>query len=488
MRISFLRQPRRCNIQRMRPCRAAVLLPVITALLSACASAPPARRAVTPQASAQALQHRSLSDPGLQRFITAQTAARQTLRWTPRRLTLAALYFHPDIRLARASVQLAAADLRIAQQRPNPSVQLGLKYGGAAALAAPSPWTVGAAIALLLQSQSQRAAQTAQAQAELRAAQLLLRDAGWQVRSRVRRATVASWAAQQQVRLQWQVLATALALRQHIAVRVLAGIDPPLDEARAQQTVQQAARRLSGDLAAMRAARIAVAQAIGVPIAALRRVRLDLSTYDRAPPGPAPAQSIRAALLARDDIRAAWQQVRAAQAALQLAQSRHAGGLPSIAPGAERDQGVDRLTLGVRVPLPLFNQQQGEIAAARARLAQRQAQLQQLQAQVLARIEQSEAALRAAQQQTRQSAGLVAAARARWQADIQAQSRGWLGPVPALRARLRLLADERLELQSRAAQWQAAVALQAALQQRLAPAPDRVAAAAPIPAPAGPSR
>jgi outer membrane protein TolC len=464
----------------MRPYRAAVLLLAITALLSGCAGAPPARPAITPQASAQALQHRSLFDSGLQRFLAAQTGVRQTLRWTPHRLTLAALYFHPDLRVARASVQLAAADLRIAQQRSNPSLQLELKYGGAAALAAPSPWTVGAAIGMLLQSQSQRAAQTAQARAALRAAQLLLRAARWQVRSRVLRAAVALWAAQRQVCLQRQALATALALQQRIAARALAGIDPPLGEARAQQTTQQAALRLSRDLAAMRAARIAVAQAIGVPIAALRHVRLDLSTYDRAPPGPVQTQLVRAALRTRDDIRAAWQRVRAAQAVLQMAQSRQAGGLPSIAPGAERDQGVDRLTLGVCVPLPLFNQQQGEIAAARARLAQRQAQLQQLQAQVLARIELALAALRAAQQQTLQSAGLVAAARAQWQADIRARSRGWLGPIPALRARLRLLADKGLELRSRAAQWQAAVSLQAALQRRVVPAPDRIAAAAPL--------
>ncbi|OYV35557.1 MAG: transporter, partial [Thiomonas sp. 20-64-5] len=190
----------------------------------------------------------------------------------------------------------------------------------------------------------------------------------------------------------------------------------------------------------------------------------------------------RKALLERDDVRAAWQRVQAAQAALQLAQTLRDGGAPSIAPGAERDQGVNRLVLGVRVPLPLFNQHQGQIAAARARLAQREAMLKQTQAQALARIEQAETALSAAQAQARQSAQLIAVNSALLAADSAAQAKGLIGPAQPLRAQLRLLSTERAALQARAAQWHAYAALQSALQQQIPPTKAQRPDTSPVPA------
>jgi len=466
---------------------------MLAALLGGCASAPPSQRAITPLASAQTLEQRSLSDPGLQRFIAAQTGAPQAadLPWTPQRLSLAALYFHPDLQVGRASVQLADADLQIARQRPNPNLQLGLKYGSAAALMAPSPWTVGAAIGLLLASQAQRAAQTVQAQAGVRAARRLLHAKQWQVHARVQQAEIALWAAQQQLRLQQQVMDTALALQGRTGARAQAGMDTPRAAALAQQGAQDAALQVSRDLAKAHAARIALAAAIGVPESALQHVRLDFSKMDAAPPDPEAVHLDRLrnrALQRRDDVRAAWQRVQAAQAALQLAQSQRDGGPSSIAPGAQRDQGVNRLMLGVRVPLPLCNQHQGQIAAARARLAQREAVLQQTQSQDLARMEQAEAALSAARQQARQIAQLMAAIRALWVDDRVAQAKGLIGPVQPLRARLRLLASERAGLQLRAAQWRAFAALQAALQQHLPPSQAQHRGTSPMPTPTHLSR
>ena len=460
----------------MLPCVSSkpLLVGLLAALLAGCANMPPPAPSVTPQVSAQALLRRSLFEPGLQRFITLQTNAPQPAdqAWTLQRLSLAALYFHPALRVDRAGVQLAEADLQIAKQWPNPSLQLGLKYGSAAALLAPSPWTVGAAIGLLLESHAQRQAQAAQAAAGVRAARLLLRGASWQVRSRVQQAYVALWAAQQQSRLQQQVLDVALALQGRTAVRAQGGWDSPLAAALAQAAAQTAALQRSRDLGLEQVAHAALAAALGVPDAALRAVHIDFSALAATPPQPDAArltQLRRIALARRDDVRAAWQQEQAAQAALQLAQALRDGGPPMIAPGAERDQGVNRLTLSASVPLPLFNQHQGQIAAARARLAQTRAVLQQVQGQALERIEQAEAALQAAQDQTRRADSLRAANMELLQADEVARHQGLIGPVQVLRAKLRALATEHAALQARTAQWQALGALQEALQHELSP-------------------
>jgi len=477
-----------------RPLPAALPLILSAALLGGCASAPPPAPESTPQASARALEQRNLADPGLQRFIALQTGAprRANPPWSLRDLSLAALYFHPDLRVDQAGVQLAKADLRIALQEPNPSLNLGLKYGGAAALAAPSPWTVAAAIGLLLVSHAQRQAQAAQAEAGVRAARLLLHGARWQVRARVQHAFVALWAARQQTRLQHKVVETDLDLQGRTAARAQAGMDAPLAAALAQAAAQTAALQLSRDQGHERSAQAALAATIGVPDAALRAVHIDFSALHAAPPQPGAAQlaQLRSdALARRDDIRAAWQLEQAAQAALQLAQAQRDGGPPMLAPGAERDQGVNRLLLNARVPLPLFNQHQGQIAAGRARLARARAVVQQVQGQVLAHIEQAEAGLHAAQTQSAQAERLSVVNLELLQADEAAQRLGLIGPVQVLRARLRALATEHAALRARVAQWQALGALQAALQtplNRAPPTPQPGAAPAPLPPEAAP--
>ncbi len=449
-----------------------LLTALFAALLGGCASAPALPPKVTPQASAHALQHRSLLDPRLQRFIALQTGAPHPIAqpWTPQELSLAALYFHPSLKVSRADAQLAQADLQIARQYPNPSLQFGLKYGAAAGLLAPSPWTIGMAIGLLLQSQAQRAAQTSRAEAAVHAARLLLNGARWTVRDELQQAYVSLWAARQSTHLQQQVLETDLALQGRTAARAQAGMDSPLAAALAQQAAQNAALQKSRDIGAERAARVALASAMGLPVAALQGVKIDFSALHSLPALPDAARLTRLrrnALEQRDDVRAAWQGVLSAQAALRLAQAQRDGRPPSIAPGAERDQGVNRLMLGARIPLPLFNQRQGQIAAARARLSLREALLKQTQTRVLVRIEQAETALQAAQDQVRQAEQLIDANRALRNADLAAQHRGLLGPEPALRAQLRLLSTEQAALRARTAQWQALGALQAALEQPL---------------------
>lgn len=465
--------------------RAALALAAALLLtLGGCAVRPPAvvEPAVTPQSSAQRLVQRRFNDPGLQRFLAAQTGQAQPpdSPWTPGRLSLAALYFHPDLRVDRTALQLAQADLRIVRQTPNPRLDIGLKYGAAAGLAAPSPWTVGAAIGLLLLSQTQRQAQ--QAAAGVRAARLLLQGTMWRVRAQVEHATVALWVAREQAELQQQAVHTEEQLLHRIAQRAAAGLDSPLAAAQARQAAQRAAMQLARARGGEQQAWAALAAAVGVPVAALRQVRLDLSAYAAPPPrvDPTPAQRLHA-LAQHTTVRAAWQRLQAAQAGLRLALAQRDGGPAQIAPGAERDQGVDRLTLGARVPLPLFNQHQGQIAAARARLAEARAGLLQAQARVLTRIERAAAGVAAAQHQATEAERLLQADRHRVSATEAAQRAGLLGNVPVLRGRLLALTAERAVLAARAQQWQATVALQSALQAPLPPAPAELQGAGPLP-------
>ena len=67
-------EPTRLLPQHLTPLTAALLL---AAVLGGCASVPALPPVTPPSASAQVLQHRRLSNPALQRFITLQTGSPQ---------------------------------------------------------------------------------------------------------------------------------------------------------------------------------------------------------------------------------------------------------------------------------------------------------------------------------------------------------------------------------------------------------------------------
>src|SRR5882672_11294695 len=71
---------------------------------------------------ANALDNRRLDDARLQAFIAASLAdsAPDRAQWNLAKLTLAALYYHPDIAVARAKLARARAGAITAGQYPNP--------------------------------------------------------------------------------------------------------------------------------------------------------------------------------------------------------------------------------------------------------------------------------------------------------------------------------------------------------------------------------
>ncbi len=210
-----------------------------------------------------------------------------------------------------------------------------------------------------------------------------------------------------------------------------------------------------------------------MPEAALRDARLDFAALSNTPAMPDARRLAHwqtAALQNRADVRAAAAREQAARAALQLALAQRDGGPPSIAPGFQRDQGANRLTADATLPLPLFNQHQGQIAAARARLALRRAELQQMQAGVLKQLEQAAAGLRTANAAQQEAQTLLRADQALLRGAEHAQQDGWTGPLAVALARLRTLTAGRAVLQARAAQWQALARIENAVQQPLSTA------------------
>lgn len=444
--------------------------------LTGCASYKPVP--ISPTESAHSLDNRNLDNPGLQKFIAAELGGvgkdDPPPTWDISTLTLAALYYHPDIAIARAKLASAEAGVITARQRPNPGLSIAGAFGQAAVAGAITPsavaMTVGPTIDFLIETFGKREDRAVQAQHLADAARWDLATAGWQVRARVRTALLDLWAANQRLALTHQQLdlqdELVRLLEQRFAVGEASSVDEMLARvARAQITLSL--RNLEQTEAT---ARVQLATALGVPVHALNGVNLSFGALEHPPPIPAHPDAgklRREALTKRTDVQGDLQDYEAAQSALQL---QIANQYPNItlSPGYNYDFGVNKYILGLGADsLPIFNQNQGPIAEALANRQQAAATFTALQAQVIGAIDEAAAAYRSATQSVATGDALLADEQ-HHEDQIASQFRvGQVDRVTLVTAELEVATTALSRFDAVVRQRQAVGALEEALQQPL---------------------
>ncbi len=359
---------------------------------------------LSPAVNAAALEGRTLDNPRLQRFLLAALPAGRAApdaAWTLGTLTLAALYYHPDLAVADARLAVSQAGVITARERPNPTLNFSAVFGTAAVSGAALPpgvlpMIVGPVINVLIETFGKREDRTAQAQHLVEAARKDVDTAAWQVRGRVRTALLNLWAAQRRLGLARQEIATRQQLLALLEQRLVAGFATALDVTRERIALAQASlgirdvNRLEAD------ARVQLAVAIGVPARALDGVRISTAAFDH-PAAPAADGATgplrRRALAERTDVRSSLAQYEAAQSALQLQVANQYPNL-LLGPGYTYEFGINRFILSPALDFPIFNQNQGPIAQAAANRQQAAASFTALQAQVIGAIDAAAATYR----------------------------------------------------------------------------------------------
>ena len=193
--------------------------------------------------NAATLDSRRLDDPRLRRFLLASLPAGRAASdsaWTLGTLTLAALYYHPDLAVADARLAVSRAGVITARERPNPTLNLSAVFGTAAVSGAAFPpgvlpVVVGPVVNVLIETFGKREDRTAQAQHLVEAAREDLDTAAWQVRGRVRTALLNLWATQRRLDLARQEIALRQQLVTLLEQRLAAGFATALDVTRAPQ-------------------------------------------------------------------------------------------------------------------------------------------------------------------------------------------------------------------------------------------------------------
>jgi outer membrane protein, heavy metal efflux system len=381
------------------------------ALCAGCAKVVAYRPApIVPAATAQRLEARRLTDPGFERFL-AQNLGHPVSPWPMREwnlqtLTLAALYFNPQMDIARDQLAVTQAAIVTAAEHPNPT--LSLTPG------VPSPWLFDMPFVWPIETHGKRALRIEEARNLSSAAQMSLAQTAWKITSNLRKALLAYEMAQANLAIDRST--QQLETRQvSLLGRMLSsgeGARPALQTARlALSNTRFALSEAAGQVVTARAA---LAGAIGVPVVALDGLQFNWPNISQLPTAASLSpQSIRRdAVLNRLDVRRALDQYAAADAALRLQIARQYPNI-NIGPGYAFEEGHNYFTVPLSLVLPIRNRNQGPIAQAEALRKAAAANLLAVQAGAIAQSEQALAAYRSALSALNQAGRPIAGQRVR---------------------------------------------------------------------------
>jgi outer membrane protein TolC len=329
-----------------------------------------------PPHSEQQFRTRSLSDPGLIAFLKRSD-------WPPAKLQLrdlyaVALYYNPDLDVARAHLRTAQAAIITANTRPNPSLGIGGGYTNAPE----SPLVFYFTPSVILETGGKRAIRTLEAGKLAEATRVDVDATAWRVLSRVR----AAWVDYAMALRSVDVLNNEIRARNEtIAIlekrlSVGEGAQPEVESARALLIAVQVESRAASTAVSEAAANLAAA--VGMPALPAIDTSILPETLADLPLGDIQ----KAGLLHRADVRRSLLEYAADEAALQLEIAKQRPDI-QLNPGYSFDEGHHKITFGPGFDIPVFNLNKGPIAEAEARRAEAEARFNALQAQAIGEME-----------------------------------------------------------------------------------------------------
>ena len=360
---------------------------IAAAILMGCASYQP--KPIIPSDVVAGFESRNLDNPGLKHFIQ-QNSKDNPKTWPPSSwdlsvLTLAALYYSPDLDVARAQWGVVKAGTITAGALPNPGLGLSTKANTSFGT---SPWPLAWNLDIPVETAGKRGYRLEQSKHLSQAALFNLYGTAWQVRSRLKAAYIELYLTQARInRLEeqealWSTMANLLDQRFSIGESSLpenTQVHIALTQSHAD--LQEAQRRYGAALAQ-------VASVIGLPASRLHGINLSFAELTEVPKPenlPSP-EARRQALLNRTDIRAALAEYDASQAALQLEIARQYPDI-HLGPAYVWDQDALKWQLGVSFSLPVFNRNEGPIGEAEARREEAAAKFNALQARAINEVD-----------------------------------------------------------------------------------------------------
>ncbi len=352
-------------------CSCLKFLPGLAAVIAiaACSAVPYSSRPLEAEATASEFIARSGAVDGLKRFVTANGYAPDAWppdQWGLKELTLIALYFHADIRTARARADVAHAEFGSAALPQTWSGRLKPEYHSRTLPDNTGPWTLGLELEIPLVAQGKRAALAERGAFLADAADLDVANAAWMVRGRVRDHYLqlqASRDALQSLDAQLMARKEMLGL---VSRRVEAGMLSARDFGIERVTYSQLALLRSEELAKQQLELGELAAAIGLSLEVLERMKLRFDADDPPRTEMDVGALRRMALRNRLDVHRKLLEFGAADAQVKAAVAAQNPDI-TLGPGYAWDQGDNVWSLAVGMSLPPAAQTRASIRQAQAR-------------------------------------------------------------------------------------------------------------------------
>lgn len=354
-------------------------------------------RPIAPVKAMEDFEARRLDATELRDFLLRDQDAKDwpPAAWDLKSLTLATLYYHPDMDVARAQWGVARGGRITAGERPNPSLNPALGYNATSPRSEVTPWIPEISLEIAIETAGKRGYRIAEARHLSEAARWNILSAAWEVRSRLRGALLEAYASGEREAL----LAEARKLQAEI-VRLLE-LQRDAGEVSVYDLTQARLVLDGSRLAAIEAARAKeeamarLAAALGLPRRALEGVALSFDCFRRPDPGIPAGEVRRHAVVNRSDILAALSEYAASQSALQLEIAKQYPDI-RLGPSYQLDQTDSKWTIGLAIDLPLLSRNRGPIAEAEARRTESAARFLALQSQVIGELDAAVADCRSA--------------------------------------------------------------------------------------------
>ncbi len=430
-------------------------------VLTSCASFRP--EPINLRASARRFSARTLHNRRLTAYLTALGRPPGN-SWGLRRLTYVAVFERPRMKIVRADYRIALGRLRTAEQVPNP--KLGVSAGFNVSQPLPTPWSVGPILTFLVQNFLSKDALIGAARQNIVAARAAIDSVAWDERQRVYDALLALWLDRRTHMLYRRQAAVDRAIARAVLERYRVGAASATALTTARLNAERAAFRQHQAQLAASLAKARLASVVGLPAAALQRIRISFAIFRELRVPEDLAADERIAVVERPAVRRALADYNGAQYRLKAAVYGLSSGV-KISPTYGMSQDDYQYALGIHAHVPIFNQHAGQIAVARAERRLAAQQLKSVQESVFSQIHQaviywrrSGSVMSASRQALRSVDRELAASR-------QAYHAGTIGEVRLLGARL-LVLRARLELLSAEREhYRAGGNLMAALHRRL---------------------
>jgi outer membrane protein TolC len=240
-------------------------------------------RPLKPYELALRFKTHTLSSTGLREFIESEVERKVDWpfkTWDIDRLTLAAIYYHPDLALVRAQVDTANAAIITAAQRPNPSFSPTWVHNVATVAV---PWIAASAISIPIETAGKRGFRIDKTEHLTEAARLRIADTAWIVRGRLRLAMLEVYAAQEAEHLLQQQLTFQQTMAGRLEQQLLAGEISQLEVTRSHLALNQLRLNVSAARKRCAESRVQLATAIGLPVEALIGIKLDFTSLSKPP-------------------------------------------------------------------------------------------------------------------------------------------------------------------------------------------------------------